>query len=425
MPSEAPPATASTESPRRNPGMVFVFAIIFLDMMGIGLAIPVTPSLVASYVGGDLSRAAVHVGTMGALYTGMMFLCSPLLGALSDRFGRKPVLLGALGVSAASYFLSAFAPTLLLLLLARGLAGLGGASMTVAQTYIADISSHADRAKNFGLVGAAFGVGFIVGPALGGWLGNYGPTMPFLAAGVVTAINLAYVAWLVPESHHAENRRAFAWAEANPLGFIVTLRRHPAVFGFASVMLWVWFGQQCLHNNWVLYTSYRFNWTPADNGLSLAAVGVVSIVVQGWLIRPLLPRLGDRRAILLGLFFSMIAMVAYGLATAGWMMYAIIVGTCLAGIAGPALMGLISRQVGPSEQGAVQGTLTSLMSLTGIAGPLVANNLFAHFTSAAAPVKLPAVAFYLGAACFAIGMVGAWRLLSKPLAEPAAEQQAA
>jgi DHA1 family tetracycline resistance protein-like MFS transporter len=398
--------------------MLFILAVIFLDMVGLGIAIPVGPKLIASFLADDLSRASVYVGLLGSIYTGIMFLCAPLLGALSDRFGRKPVLLAALAASAASYLAAAFAPTLTLLLIARGLGGFGGASMTVAQTYIADVSSHEDRAKNFGLVGAAFGFGFIVGPAIGGLLGNHDMRLPFLVAGLISVASLLYGTFVLPESHQAENRRAFDPKEANPLGFVVTLRRHPEVLGFAFAMVWLWLGHQCLQNTWVLYTSLRFGWSPADNGASLAAVGITAVIVQGFLIGKLVPRLGERVAIIGGLFWSAAALVGYGLATQGWMMYALIVAGSIGGIGGPTLQAHISKLVGPKEQGGVQGALTSLMSLTGIVGPLIANPLFAYFTSPAAPMKLPGAAFFVGGAFTALGALLTWRLFRREAVAP-------
>ncbi|MDB5096278.1 MAG: tetracycline resistance efflux pump [Cyanobacteria bacterium RYN_339] len=408
----------------RQPGMAFILAIVFLDMVGLGVAIPVGPQLIASFVGNDLSRASIYVGLLGALYTGTMFLFAPLLGALSDRFGRKPVLLVALAASVASYVSVYFAPSLWVMLIGRGLGGLGGASMTVAQTYIADVSSHEDRAKNFGMVGAAFGFGFIVGPAIGGWLGGYGMRVPFLVAGLISLASLLYGALVLPESHKLENRRAFRWQEANPMGWIVTMRRHPEVQGFAIAMIWIWLGHQCLQNTWVLYTSLRFGWQPADNGMSLAAVGITSVIVQGFLIGKLVPMLGERRAILGGLVWGAFALAGYGLATQGWMMYVLIAVASLGSIAGPTLQGHVSKLVGPQEQGAVQGALTSLTSLTGIVGPLIANNLFAYFTSPAAPVQVPGAAFFLGGACTLVGAILAWRLLAREVSDTPVQQPA-
>ena len=419
-----PAADAPVEAaPGRTPGLAFILAIVLLDIAGIGLAIPVVPALVATFTGGDLSQASVHVGTMSALYTGAMFLCAPLLGALSDRFGRKPVLLGALAVSAASFFCAAFAPSLALLLLARGIGGIGGASLTVAQTYIADVSSHADRAKNFGLVGAAFGIGFILGPAVGGWLGAYGPHVPFLAAGVVATLNLVYGALLVPESHKPENRRAFTWKEANPLGWIVVLRRHPAVAGFAFALVWVWFGQQCMYNVWVLYTTHQFGWGPVDNGLSLAVVGITTAIVQAALVGTIIGALGERRTIVWGLYWGAASFVAYGLATQGWMMYALIVLASVGGVSGPVLQGHVSKLVGPDQQGGVQGALTSLTSLTGVFGPLLANNVFAVATAKGSALPYPGAPVFVGAFFLAVGAVLAARMLDRPGPTPAEQPQ--
>lgn len=409
-PATTQPATEQASG--RTPGLWFILAIVLLDIAGMGLAIPVTPALVATFVDGDLSRASVHVGTMGALYTGMMFLCAPLMGALSDRFGRKPVLLGALAVSAVSMFGAAYAPTLGLLLAARALSGVGGASLSVAQTYIADISSHADRAKNFGLVGAAFGLGFIVGPVVGGWLGAYSPHLPFVAGGVVATLNLLYGAIAVPESHRPENRRAFRWAEANPLGWIVVLRRHPVVAGFAFALVWVWLGQQCMYNVWVLYTTHRFGWGPADNGASLAVVGITGAILQGMLTGRIVGALGERRTIVWSLLWGAGAFVAYGLATAGWQLYVLIVLASFGGVCGPVLQGYVSKLVGPDQQGGVQGSLTSLASICGIAGPLVSTNLFAVATAKGSALPYPAAPFFLGAFFLALGGLLTARLLA-------------
>jgi DHA1 family tetracycline resistance protein-like MFS transporter len=417
---------SSTPAAARVPGVAFILAVVFLDIAGIGIAIPVVPKLVAGFVGGDMSEASKHVGTLSAIYTTMMFLCAPLLGALSDRFGRKPVLLVALAATVASNFWTALATSLVALFASRALGGVGGGSVAVAQTYLADVSNPEDRAKHFGLIGAAFGMGFIIGPAIGGWLGTYGPQMPFLASGVVALLNLLYGLFFMAESHKAENRRAFRWVEANPMGWVVVLRRHRAVLGFAAALVWVWFGQQCMYNTWVLYTTHRFGWGPAENGLSLTVVGITTAIVQGALIGRLLPMLGETRAIVGGLTWSALILVAYGLAPQGWMMYAIIAIGSVAGIAGPSLQGLMSRQVGPSEQGAVQGAMTSLNSVTGIFGPLVANNLFAYVTAAHTPLHLPGAPFFLGALCTLVGAALTWRLLARPTEAPVpVEAQAA
>ncbi|HEY9897741.1 MAG TPA: TCR/Tet family MFS transporter [Pantanalinema sp.] len=404
---------AQAPAPAKRAGLIFIFITVLLDIMGIGLIIPIMPQLVASFLGGDLSTASRYFGGLAACYTAMQFLFSPMLGALSDRYGRKPILLGSLLLTALSYLTLGLAPTLAWVFVARTMSGLGGASLTVASTYIADVSSPETRAQNYGLLGAAFGLGFIIGPALGGFLGAFDPRMPFFVAAGLSLLNFLYGLFVVPESHAVENRRAFTWAQANPVAWIALLRRHPIVMGLAVSMILQGLAQNGLQSNWVLFTTYRFHWSPTENGISLAVVGLSAALVQGGLIRVLLPRLGERRAILFGLALAAVAFLAYGLATQGWMMYAIVAVASIAGIAGPAVQGMVSKQVGPDEQGAVQGALTSLMSLTGIVGPIVANQLFAEFTAPSAPVKLPGIAFFLGAALTAIALFNMVRLFNR------------
>lgn len=406
---------SSQTSQSKSPGLPFIFATMLLDVIGMGILIPVQPQLVAQFVGGDLSNASRHFGTLVAAYTLMQFLCAPLLGALSDRFGRKPVLLFSLLGSGLAYLMTALAPSLGWLYVARLLGGMAAASMTVASAYIADVSSPETRAQNFGLQGAAFGLGFIVGPALGGLLGTFGVRVPFYVSAGVAFLNVLYGFFGVPESHRLENRRPFAWKEANPLSFVPTLRRYPLIMGMVVSLILVGLGQQCQQTNWVLYTSLRFHWSPAENGASLAMIGLGVALVQGGLIRLLLPKLGEERSILVGLALYALSTVLFGLATQGWMMYAIMVLSSLSCIFGPAAQGLMSRQVGPSEQGLVQGSLTSLMSLTGIVGPIVGNQLFAVFTAPSAPVRIPGIAFFLSALLISLGFMNILRLFqAKP-----------
>lgn len=394
----------------KTPGMLFIFITMLLDIVGMGIVIPIMPQLVAQFVGGDLSNASRYYGILTALYTLMQFLFAPLLGALSDRFGRKPILLLSLLGTAISYLMMALAPNMGWLYAARALGGFAGASLTVASAYIADVSTPESRAQNFGMVGAAFGLGFIIGPALGGLLGNMGAQIPFYLAAFVSLLNFGYGAFGVPESHRQENRRDVTWARANPFSWVPIIRKYPLLQAMLATLILNGLAQNCLHSNWVLFTTLRFNWSPGENGASLAVVGICATIVQGGLIRVILPRLGDRRAILYGLGLGALGFLLYGLATQGWMMYVVMVGASLSGIAGPALQGLISRQVGPDEQGTVQGALTSLMSLTGIVSPLVANYLFAAFTGPAAPVQIPGIAFFLAAILAALGVMNMLRL---------------
>ncbi|MNS44832.1 Tetracycline resistance protein, class C [compost metagenome] len=399
-------------------GMVFIFITVLLDIMGIGLIIPLMPQLVSQFVGSDLAATSLYYGALGTAYTLAQFLFAPMLGALSDQFGRRPLLLISLAVTSAAYLLTAIAPSMIVLFVARALGGIGGASMTVAAAYIADVSSHEDRAKNFGMLGAAFGLGFIAGPAVGGYLGTIHMHLPFYAAAGLAFANFLYGLAAVPESHKIENRKAFTWGQANPVGWVSVVKRHPVVTSMAASLLLFNLAHQCLHNTWVLYTAHRFGWSPADNGTSLAVVGVTTALVQGGLIRVLLPRWGERNAILIGMALSGMSLVAYGLATQGWMMYAIIVVASIGGVAGPAVQGYISKQVDAGEQGAVQGALTGLMSLTGVVAPMLASSVFATFTAAKAPIQLPGAPFFLGACFCAGGIAIAFKVLSRPVTPP-------
>lgn len=401
-------------------GLGFIFVTLLLDVMGVGLIIPILPQLVESLTA-DPTAAARYYGALFTVFTLMQFLCAPGLGALSDQFGRKPILLLSLVGAAFSYLMMALAPSLAWLFIARALAGIAGASITVASAYIADVSTAETRAQNFGLLGAAFGLGFIFGPALGGLLGNFDLRLPFYAAAAVSALNALYGLIAVPESHHHSNRRRFTLSKANPFYWIAILKRYPVIMGLAVTLILTSLAQNSLHSVWVLFTEYRFHWTPGQNGLALAFVGLSAAVVQGGLIRVIVPKLGERRAVLWGLGISAVSFVLYGLATQGWMMYAVIALGALGGIAGPAVQGLIAGQVNPDEQGSVQGALASLMSATGIVAPLVASTLFAQFTAPGAPIHLPGISFFLGAGLLALGLLNAARHFARTRQPEAAE----
>ncbi len=393
---------------RQSAGMGFILITVFIDMLGLGIVIPILPQLIASFLNGDLSAAAQYYGYFVALFAAMQFLFSPVLGGLSDQYGRRPVLLVSLLGGGLDYMLLSFAPTLAWLFVGRLISGTTAASFTVANAYIADVSRPEDRAKNYGLIGAAFGLGFIIGPALGGMLGAFGPRVPFMAAGALTLLNWLYGFFVLPESLPKQNRRRFKWRTANPLASISALGRYPVVIGLTAIIVCANLAGFALQSTWVLYTTYRFAWTTWDTGLSLALVGVISMVVQGGLIRVILSRIGERRALVLALVNSLIGYLLYGLATQGWMMYAILAGTALSFIAMPAAQGLISNAVRPDEQGAVQGALTSVMSLTGIFGPVAATEVFSFFTSPGQP-QIPGAPFFLGAMLTALGLLLALR----------------
>lgn len=390
----------------RTPGMLFILITLFLDVLGIGIIIPILPQLVTELLGGDASRAAFFYGLIVAGYAAMQFLFAPLLGALSDRFGRRPVILVALFGFGVDYLILGFAPTLGWLVAGRLIAGMTGATITAANAYIADVSTPETRARNYGLVGAAFGLGFILGPALGGLLGTLGTRVPFFAAAVLVLANFVYGLLVLPESHPPSERRAFAWREANPLSSMLQLRRYPLVVGLAAALFFAALAQRGLEATWVLYTNYRFGWTELQNGLSLAAVGLMAALVQGGLVRVLVPRLGERRSVLVGLAITAVSFVLFGLASQGWMMIAVIVINAFGALAPPAVQALVAGAVPAREQGQVQGALASLQSLASIAAPLIATTfLFNTFTGADAPLHLPGAPFF-GGALFLLAALG-------------------
>ncbi len=386
--------------------MTFILITIFLDVLGLGIIIPVLPELIRQMVGGETDSAAVTFAWIASVYALMQFLFAPVLGALSDRFGRRPVILVSLFGLGIDYLIQGFAPTVLWLFVGRVIAGVMGASFTAANAYIADVSTPENRAQNFGLIGVAFGLGFIFGPALGGVLGGVWIRLPFFVAAGLVLVNWLYGYFVLPESLKAENRSAFDWRKANPVSSIFDLRAYPIVAGLALAFIFVSLAQRGLETVWVLYTGYRFGWGELANGLTLALVGVMAVVVQGFLIRPAIRWLGERRAILTGLTISALSFLAYGLASEGWMMLLIIVVSALGGVAGPAIQGLVAGTVKANEQGKVQGALTSLISLTSIFAPLLFTGwLFSYFISEAAPFTLPGAPFFLGAIFFALSLV--------------------
>src|SRR5262245_7406723 len=321
---------------------------------------------------------------LASLYATMQFLFAPLIGGLSDRFGRRPVILASLLGSGLDYFVLAFAPNLGWFFIGRIISGITGANLAAATAYIAGVVPPEKPAPNFGLIGAAFGLGFILGPALGGLLGDVGLRVPFVVAGGLTLLNWLYGLVVLPESLAPSNRRAFSWTRSNPIGALLALRRYPMVFGLAGTYFLIHLAHQVLPATWVLYTSYRYHWTVGQTGASLAVVGLMAAIVQGGLTRVVVQRIGEEKAAVLGMAIAALAYAGYGLASAGWMIYGILVFGSLGGITGPAVQGLISRSVGANEQGGVQGSLTSLMSITGIIGPPIATRLFSHFIGARA-----------------------------------------
>ncbi len=394
--------------------MIFILITVFIDMLGIGIIIPILPELIREFVGGSSALAGRWYGVLAATYAVTQFVFAPLLGALSDRVGRRPVILISLFGLGIDYLVMGFAPTIGWLFAGRLIAGVMGASATTANAYIADVSRPENRARNFGLIGVAFGLGFIFGPAIGGLLGSIDLRLPFFASAGLALVNWLYGFFVLPESLPPEKRDVFRWRKANPVGSVHVLKSYPLVAGLTAAFVFVILAQRGLETVWVLYTGHKFGWDERANGLSLALVGIMSAIVQGGLVQPVIKRIGERRAVLYGLIWAVVTFVGYGLATAGWMLLACIVFGSISGVAGPAIQSLVAGSVPPEDQGKVQGGIQSLMSLTSIVAPLIFTaGLFSYFTSASAPVELPGAPFLLGAVMYALAFWSVLRLFRR------------
>ncbi|MES2628772.1 MAG: TCR/Tet family MFS transporter [Bacteroidota bacterium] len=391
--------------------LLFIFITLLLDVIGMGIIMPVIPDLIRELTGEGLSAASKYSGWLLFCYAFMQFLFSPILGGLSDRFGRRPVILFSLLGLGIDYVFMAWAPGISWLFLGRILAGISGASFTAASSYIADISTPEKRAQNFGMIGMAFGLGFIIGPLIGGVCSTFGSRAPFLVASCFTLLNLLYGYFVLPESLEKENRRKFEWKRANPIGSLIQLKKYPVVSGMVASLILIYIAAHAVQSNWGFYTMFKFNWTPAMVGYSLTFVGVLIAAVQGGLIRIVIPKFGQKKSVYIGLLLYAAGFILFAFATKGWMMYAILIPYCLGGIAGPALQGIISTQVPSNAQGELQGGLTSLMSVTSIVGPLMMNYLFAYFTMENAPVFFPGAPFILAGILTLISSWLAWRSL--------------
>ncbi len=407
MTQNSPPTPSG--SAKRGPALVFIFITLLLDVIGLGIIIPVVPKLIEQLIDGNLSEAASYGGWLTASYAVMQFVFSPVLGGLSDQFGRRPVLLFSLFGFGLDYVLTGFAPTIEWLFLGRILAGVTGASFTTANAYIADISTPEKRAQNFGLVGAAFGIGFILGPAMGGYLGQYGPRVPFFVAAGLSMVNFLYGFFILPESLAPENRRTFDWRRANPVGSLLNLGRYPVILGLVASLVLIYVAGFAVQGTWTFYTMEKFGWDEATVGWSLATIGLAFAIVQGGLSRIIIPKLGAQRSVYVGLLFSALGFALFAFATQGWMMFAFMGIYALGGIAGPSVQSIISGQVPANEQGEVQGALTSLTSTTSIFGPVIMASLFSYFTATTAPVYFPGAPYLLGSVLTVVSAFLAWR----------------
>lgn len=375
----------------------FVIVTVALESVGFGIIIPVMPQLLTSLTSEDVSQAAFYGGWLLFAYAVMQFLFAPVMGNLGDRFGRRPVLLLSLFVLGIDYLIMALAPNLFWLFVGRIMAGIAGSSYSTANAYVADISNDKNRAQNFGLIGAAFGVGFVVGPVIGGFLGEYGPRAPFYAAAVLSLINVVYGFLVLNESLSAKNRRAFQWRRANPFGAFTALKQNSTVFAVSGVVFLFGLAHVSLPSVWSFYTKEKFAWSESEIGFSLAYAGVMMIIVQAFLIRIIMPVLGHFRAGVVGMTAMAIGFTGYALAAQGWQLYIWITVASISGLVMPSVQSVMTSHTQADSQGELQGTVAAIMSLASILGPLLMTGLFRQFSQPNAALYFPGAAFLAAA----------------------------
>ena len=375
----------------------FIFITILLDVIGFGIIIPVFPKLIMHLTHGNMSTVSQWGGLLSFAYAIMQFGCAPILGNLSDQFGRRPVLLFSLLGFGIDYIFMAFAPTIGWLFLGRVFSGAAGSSITTASAYIADVSTKENRAQNFGMIGAAFGIGFIIGPVMGGVLGQYGTRIPFLVSAGLALLNAMYGYFVLPESLTKDHRRKFEWKRANPAGSLRQLRKYPSIGGLIGSLILVYIAAHAVQSTWTYFNIEKFKWNEKLIGYSLGAVGLLVAIVQGVLIRFINPKLGNEKSVYIGLALYSLGLLLFAFASQTWMMFVFLIPYCMGGIAGPALQSIISGNIPRNEQGELQGALTSLISVTTIIGPLVMTFLFSYFTKPNGPIYFAGAPFLLGA----------------------------
>ncbi|MEM6641481.1 MAG: TCR/Tet family MFS transporter [Bacteroidota bacterium] len=381
---------------KKQAALIFIFITVLIDILGIGLIIPVLPKLFEEVGGLDASEAAITGGLLTAAYGVMQFLFAPIIGGLSDQYGRRPLLLLALLGFGIDYLVIVFAPSIAWFFLARIIAGICGSSVTVANAYIADISSDTDRAKNFGMIGAAFGLGFVVGPSMGGLLGEIGTKVPFIAAAGLAFLNLLYGYFVIPESLKTEDRRIFSLQRANPFGTIRQIFNYELIIGLVISLFFIYIAANATHANWPYFTTEKFGWGAKEIGLSLTFVGIMISIVQGGIVGPVVKKIGEVNAVYVGFIFNIVGLSLLGIASESWMLYVIIVPYAFGGLAGPALQSLMTSKVPKNAQGELQGGLTSLMTVSNILGPLIMTGIFRYYTNAENEVYFPGAPFILG-----------------------------
>ena len=395
----------------KNYSLLFIFITIFIDITGLGIIIPIIPSLISELIDGSISEAAMYSGWLMFSYATLQFLFAPILGGLSDQFGRRPVILLSLFGFGINYIVLAIAPDIVWLFIGRIFQGIMGASLTTASAYIADVSSPEKKAQNFGLIGAAFGLGFILGPVIGGYLGQFGSRVPFYAASIFTLINLLYGFLILPESLKKENRRKFDIRRANPIGTLLSLRRYPLISGLLVCIILFNIAQHATHSTWSFFTIEKFDWDEKLVGYSLGFIGILAAIVQGGLIRIIIPKFGKVNSLYLGMSFYIIGLILFTIADESWMVFAFAIPLSLGGLCGPALQGIMTNQIPDNEQGEFQGGITSLISLTSIIGPLLMTNLFSLFTSNKNLIYFPGAPFLMAAILSVFGLLVAVRFL--------------
>ncbi len=415
--SEQVPATAvdvsRQASPARGAAVAFIFVTILLDMFALGLIMPILPKLVESFVDNDTASAARIFGLFGTAWAAMQFLFSPILGGLSDRFGRRPVVLLSNFGLGLDYVLMALAPSLTWLFVGRVISGITSASVSTAFAYIADVTPPERRAALFGQIGAAFGAGFILGPAIGGLLGGFDPRLPFWLAAGLSFVNALYGWLILPESLPRERRSPFRWKSANPVGALHLLRSDRVLTGLSVVNFFAQLAQVVLPSTFVLYATFRYGWDPGTVGLTLAMVGICTMAMQGAAIGPIVRRLGERRALLYGLGCGAVGFLIFGIAPTGPLFWTGIPVMALWGISGAALQALTTQLVAPDQQGQLQGATSSVQSVSQMVGPFLFTLTFAYFIGANAPLQLPGAPFLLAAALLLLALLLAARTLAK------------
>lgn len=394
-----------TLSRNKNAALGFIFFTVLIDVIGFGIIFPIIPKLISQLIHADISTAAEYGGWLTFAYAFMQFIFAPVLGNLSDRFGRRPVLLISLFTLGIDCIFLAYAPTITWLFVGRIIGGMTGGSYSVAAAYVADISTPEKRSQNFGLLNAAFGVGFIIGPVLGGLLVRYGTHVPFLVAAGLSLLNVAYGYFVLPESLPKEKRRSFRWKRANPIGAFMHLKRFPAVSGLIVALILIYIAGHSMESVWTYYTIEKFNWNEEWIGYSLGFLGLTLAIVQGWLCRYILPKIGDKKGVYLGLMLECLTFILFAFASEGWMIFAFTIPYALSGIASPALQAILSNQIPDTEQGELQGGLAALVSATAIVGPPVMTTLFAMFSGKVAGLYFPGMPFLFSGFLILIGII--------------------